>query len=448
MDQLIQQFKTHLEQEKWSNLIGKQILLACSGGRDSVFLCHAFQQLGLSFGLAHYNFQLRGAESDADEAFVRSLAKQLDVPVFVKRFDTLHEQEKRSGSIQEVARGIRYKWLEKTRKTKGFDFIATAHHLEDNLETQLLNLTQGTGLKGLTGIPERRKQIIRPMLWISRSSIDDYLTRHGLQWREDASNQETKYSRNKIRHQVIPVLREINPGLDQNFQSNLENFQEAQWILNEAMKTYRAKFSRKDEQRTYIDWVNLQDLPARKSILFYLIRRFGFHPKQIDQIWSLLDSAENFTGKIFQAKDYQLLVDRDKLIIEIPEQEQTGKALHLPVKVAVYHLPEGTLRIEEKPYPVEIDPTPNKAFLDKNKLGAQLIWRKWQQGDKFQPLGLSAGRQKVSDFLINQKLDQSAKANVHVLCAQDSIAWLAPYRIADPFKIDSNTKTVLIVTWE
>ncbi|MEM6726132.1 MAG: tRNA lysidine(34) synthetase TilS [Bacteroidota bacterium] len=447
MQALIQEIKNHLLEEL--NLTpDARILVACSGGRDSVFLCYALHQAGFAIGLAHCNYQLRGEASGGDEQLVEGLASQLELPYFVERFDTKALVKTQKGSLQEVARKLRYTWLEQTRHAEGFGWIATGHHLEDNMETVLLNLTKGTGLKGLTGIPAKRDHIIRPLLHLSRSQISAFLETNQIAWRDDASNQETHYHRNKIRHQVLPVLKSMNPGLEATLLSNLENFKESLWIVQTALNGYKEQFQRQDKHRIYIDWINLKKVPARKTILHHLIAPYGFHPKQLDQIWTLIDQQKHLSGKSFFSKTYELQIDRDKFILQKQRKKQEHKAFHLPRKTAVYHLPEGQLHLELTESPATIEKRPHMAFLDAEKLSQQLVWRKWTKGDRFQPLGLSAGRQKVSDFLINSKQSQEDKANTYVLVSNEQIAWLAPHRIAEPFKIGPATKSVLKVEWK
>lgn len=286
-----------------------RVLLAVSGGADSVVLAHLFSNAGFGFAIAHCNFQLRGEASDGDEAFVKKLANDLSCPFFSTRFDTQKVMAERGQSMQIVARELRYEWLEEIRLQNDYQYIATAHHLNDSIETALYNFTKGTGIRGLHGIPHKNGAIIRPLLFATREEIEAYLATQGLTHREDQSNRERKYSRNQIRLDVIPLLKEINPGLEKTMQQNFRNLRETQWLFEFAAAQFHEKLVREIADGLAIQVLPLRQHPAGLTLLHEWLSPYGFTTDQLES--ALFENTQ--TGAIFYSKTHRLLVDRDQL---------------------------------------------------------------------------------------------------------------------------------------
>ncbi|MEL6943211.1 MAG: tRNA lysidine(34) synthetase TilS, partial [Bacteroidota bacterium] len=274
----------------------QRILLAVSGGIDSVLLCHLFQQAKLSFGIAHCNFTLRAEASDEDEQFVADLAKQLEASFHTIRFKTNTLAQERKQSIQEVARDLRYDWLEEVRQKEGYDFIATAHHLSDSIETALFNFGRGSGIRGLHGIQAKVGKIIRPLLFATKSQIEQYVKAEDLKWRHDASNDTDKYSRNKIRHYIIPAFQEIYPSFEQKAGETIEHLQSVEQILNWSIAYFKQQIWSEKGENSYINLGKLHSYPSPNTILFELIRTLGFHRNQIPKILSSTIGSQFFSA--------------------------------------------------------------------------------------------------------------------------------------------------------
>ena len=313
-------FTTHIN-SYWSFLKGKKIGIAISGGIDSVVLTHLLHQLEYSIVLAHCNFKLRGKASDKDEAFVKQLAKQLEVPAFTIAFDTEIVAKQEKISIQLAARKLRYKWFEELIMANEFDYILTAHHADDNLETFLINTIRGTGLDGLTGIPQQNGVIIRPLLPFTRTEIERYATNNTISWREDLSNAEAKYLRNKIRHQVIPILKEINPNLLKSFQNTQEHLKETKQLIAAYIENSKNTFVSLEGNGTQkINIKKLEKLDNPKAYLYELLKAYGF--TEWNDITDLLTAQ---SGKQIFSKTYRLIKDRDYLLLESREKSKKSR---------------------------------------------------------------------------------------------------------------------------
>jgi tRNA(Ile)-lysidine synthase len=416
---------------------GKTIIVGVSGGLDSVVLLQALSKTPCQLTVAHANFQLRGEESDQDEAFVKQLAENYRVPYYTRRFDTNNYATQQGLSIQMAARRLRYAWFEELRKMGPYDFVAVAHHLNDSLETALLNFTRGTGLDGLLGIPEKAERILRPLLGFTRSEIEAYAAKHGLTWREDSSNAGDDYKRNFLRHRVVPLLKELNPSLEETFARNAERLRGARELMDAELKRLQENFMRqqKDHVKIAKSLFTLFQFPA--SVLWELIKDFGFN---FDQCREIVRASEGQPGKYFLSSTHQLVVDRESLILrELPEgrrevriEEGMGEAV----------LGRWILKIKNTSEP-KIDANQMVAALDKDKLQFPLAWRTWKSGDSFVPLGMDHQR-KLSDFLVDKKVALTDKQQVTVLESGGEIAWVVGYRIDDRFKITDQTKTAVI----
>lgn len=417
---MIQEFKQHIQSE-FSFLHEKKLLIAISGGIDSVVLTNLLANLNYKVSLAHCNFKLRAEESNADELFVKKLAKNLNLDVFTTTFETAKIAKTKKKSIQLVARELRYHWFQELVKKNRFDFVLTAHHADDNLETFLINLTRGTGLEGFTGIPKQNKNIVRPLLAFSRKEIEDYATENKLTWREDKSNASTKYLRNKIRHQIVPILKEINPSLLGSFSNTLQNLTESQQIIEDKIKDIKELLTEEKvisgKQFLAIDVNEVTNLSNPKAYLYQILKGYNF--TEWNDILNLLNAQP---GKQIFSKTHVLLKDRNVLLLYKKEDFKTQKS--------VYYIEENQSKITT---PISISlskvktsslTTKNTIYLDKNLLSFPLQIRKWQTGDVFYPLGMQ-GKKKVSKYFKDEKLSSLEKENTWLLCtSKNEIVWI------------------------
>jgi tRNA(Ile)-lysidine synthase len=444
---LLDRFKKFVEE---NNLYhpGERVLLAVSGGVDSVVMLDLARRAGWRAGIGHCNFQLRGAASDGDEDFVRDLAEAQGLPVHVAVFETRGEAARRGISIQMAARDLRYGWFEEIRRQEGYDRIATAHHLDDSVETALLNFVKGTGLRGLHGIPVRRQTIIRPILFAAKAELEAYAGERGLSFRTDVSNEELYYARNKIRHQVIPVLKELNPSFEQTAAANLERFREAEFLYEWALEHIIREVKQVENDRITIDLDRLlYYYRAAPTILFEIIYPYGFHPNQITQV---LDSSGRQSGALFFSDTHQLLVDRETLILEPRIFDTEEKEYYIAEGAETVYLPDGKISVSYYDGQPDAFPSnPNRAMLDAGKLQFPLRLRHWRRGDYFHPLGMNGQRQKLQDFFTNQKIPRLDKDRVWLLeNGQNHMCWIVGYRIDERFKITPQTTQYLIMEFQ
>ncbi len=411
-----------------------KMLIAVSGGVDSVVLCHLAAADDWHFGIAHCNFQLRGKDSLGDEQFVKALAHQLNVPFHTINFPTQQIAEDASQSIQLVARQLRYDWLEKIRQQFNYDFIATAHHLNDSIETLIYNFTKGTGIKGLIGIPQKNKNIIRPLLFATKAQIEQYANENHITFREDSSNAEDKYARNKIRHHVIPTLKVINPNLEITAQQTINHLKDTNTIFDWAIKHFKAQIVQEKEDKVLLDLHQLNELPAPRTILYQILVEYQFHADQVQQI---MESQR--TGKQFFSPTHECLIDRNNLIISPIVNKQTN-ILWIYPETQELQLDKGKLMIQKTVPPKTFSDDTNVAYFEADKLHFPLKLRRWQAGDTFQPIGMQGKSQKLQDFFSNVKLSRMAKEKVWILESNGEICWIVGYRMSERFKITTHTK--------
>jgi len=424
-----------------------KILLAVSGGIDSVAMCELFHEASLEFGIAHCNFQLRGEASLQDELFVRSLAEQYEVPYYTRRFETSSFASDRGISIQMVARELRYQWFESIRISEGYLWIATAHHLDDQVETFFLNLMRNSGLAGFHGIPVKQGNIIRPLMFSRRKDISKFVKKNHLRYREDSSNKDTKYLRNKIRHSVLPILSETYKGFDTIINETIERIADVEKIYREAIETQRDRIITQKENRTYLDIAGIQKLDPAHTYLFEFLYPFGFSFVVVKEIFQALDKTP---GKIFYSPTHKLVKDREYLILEPLSENLQPRDFVKTISEEVRSITEPlhlTFCKTEKNPDWKIDPSREIACIDADKVKYPLVLRKWQQGDLFYPFGMN-GKKKVSDFLINEKLSLPDKEDVWVLMSDEKIFWLIGFRIDNRFRITTKTREVLVITSE
>ncbi len=430
---MLQKFKEHIDTH-FSFLKDKKVLIACSGGVDSIVLSFLLKKSGISIGLAHCNFSLRGKESDDDEAFVIDWADKLSIPVFTETFDTKEFAKDHKLSTQMAARELRYHWFTEILKGFKYDYITTGHHADDDLETFFINLSRGSGLQGLTGIPEINETVIRPLLPFSQSEIIDFAKENQLSWREDSSNASTDYLRNKLRHDVIPEYKNATEGVLGNFQKTQKYLKESQHLIEDYMAlVYNLAVTENFDGYT-LHIKKLQELPHTEAILYQLLHPFGFTD------WSA--TSELLTaqsGKQLFSNTHRLVKDRNVLLLtEIISEKKKEEVL----------IKKNTKKIES-PLQMEFNPIDKIGYIDKrviyvdaDKVKYPLKLREWQKGDTFQPLGMK-GKKKLSKFFKDEKVSLIAKEKTWVLCSDSEIIWIIGHRADDRFKVTPKTTEIL-----
>ena len=436
---MLEQFE-QFRQEKNIFRSSNNILLAVSGGIDSVVMLDIFTRMEYSIAVAHCNFQLRGKESDDDQAFVADLCRKAELRLFTKKFETSSYAREKGISIQMAARDLRFEWLAGLREEENFDLIATGHNLNDSVETILINLARGTGIKGLTGISPVSGHIIRPLLFATRKMISLYANDYNVSYREDSSNIQTRYTRNKIRHNVIPVLEEINPSVLHSISESSEFLKSAQLIYEQTIEKKRKEIIKYRNKSSYIDISELKKLDPTGTWIYELFRDYHFGKHQVADILRLLDAE---TGKQLISDTHILTRDRERIIIS-----PAATAEFTPVTVySLAGLGEVPLFETAEIMDVgdlQISDDPSIACLDAGLIDYPLTIRRWREGDYFQPLGMK-GRKKLSDFLIDTKTPLPEKDRTLVLTMAKQIIWLIGHRIDDRFKVSSSTSEVLRV---
>jgi tRNA(Ile)-lysidine synthase len=428
------QLQNHLENH-YPNLWENRLLLAVSGGIDSMVLLDLLHKLNLNITIAHCNFKLRGKDSEDDKKFVVLYAQNHNIPFFVKDFDTESYAQEQKLSIQLAARKLRYDWFFELKERHGFDYIATAHHLDDSLETFFINLSRGTGLEGLLGIREN-ENVIRPLLNFSKSDIQQYASENNLMWREDASNDSDKYLRNKIRHHLIPILKEINPDFLQSFQKTREYLQATQNFTDEVSSKILNKVLVEKENFISLDLNQFNQYKNKEFILYQWLAPYGF--RAWNDIYDLLDAQ---SGKYVESENYRLLKNRNELLLSpknsLPIEEEffikeEESSVNHPIK----------LRISEVETISEIN-NPNIIYVDKYLLNFPLSFRKWQKGDYFYPYGMNGQKKKVSKFFKDEKLSLFEKENAWLLCSENQIIWVIGKRLDHRFAVTNQTTSIL-----
>ena len=411
-----------------------KLILGISGGADSVCLMHILLALNYSFELAHCNFNLRGEESAADEVFVKELAKKHQLKVHIKHFDTLEYASKNKISTQMAARDLRYAWFHDLLASENANYIAIAHHANDDVETFFINLVRGSGLKGLLGIKEKTNAVVRPLLLVSRLEIEHYLKEKGLLFREDGSNTSVKYLRNKIRHQLMPLLVEMNPSIQQTISDEMKILEGVSQIYTAKVEEVRKELMQEKEGVVQFKISDLLALNPLHSYLYELLNPYGFMTIQ-----PIAKALQGQSGKQFFSSTHQLVVDRDCIFISPLKSENE-----------VFTITEKTVDLLT-PLVLKFKISTDKtivfstaiAKLDFGKLQFPLTLRKWKQGDKFIPLGMKKFK-KLSDFFIDNKFSILDKQEQWLLCSGNDIVWVVGYRIDERYKIETDTKKVYI----
>jgi tRNA(Ile)-lysidine synthase len=435
--------------EEFSNFIEKNnlfspsdnILLTVSGGIDSMVMAHLFLSISANIGIAHCNFCLRGPESDEDEAFVKSLASAHKIPFFSERFDTIGFASEKGISIQMAARELRYKWFEEIRLKNNFSYISVAHNLNDNVETFLINLTRGSGIAGLTGMKPKHKNLIRPLLFASRKSIIDYSNLNKIEYREDRSNSETKYTRNKIRHVIIPQFREINPSFETTIIETAERLNEINEIISGHISEIRNKVSAPNGNSISFRINMLQGLSPKYTLLFELFRPYGVSKGQLDNLINLINGK---TGGQLLTADYRLIKNRKELVVSRIEADSENYFEISGVEDFVKFPDYNSAEINKIGTGFLIPEYSNIACLDADKISFPMIIRKWKHGDSFYPLGMKQ-KKKLSDYFVDNKYSVFDKERCWILESDGKIAWIINDRIDNRFRITHSTKEALII---
>lgn len=416
-----------------------KVIVGVSGGADSIALLDMLHALGYECIVAHCNFHLRDQESYRDEYFVEKIATQYNMEYVSASFNTKKYITDESVSLEMAARELRYAWFEKIRKKYEVDAIAIAHHQNDSVETVLINLVRGTGIRGLTGISPVNGHVIRPLLCIYRDEILEYLADKQLSFVEDSTNKEDIYTRNKIRLNVLPLLQTINPSVIQSIARTAEN-------LSATEKIYQSYIEKAKKEVFADNIINIDLLVEQvepKTVLFEILFPYGFNAATIDNIF---DSVNSQSGKIFLSENYQLVKDRNTFILK--ELSDKDSQVYTVFENETQITAPVDLTFESFRYKpsLEIERNTDIAYLDKGKLAYPLIIRKWQQGDKFIPFGMK-GRKKLSDYFTDRKFSLIEKENIWLLCSVDEIVWIIGERVDDRFKVTNKTIDVLKINF-
>ena len=436
---MLQKFKQHLHQN-FPFLEDSKLLIAISGGIDSVVLAHLCSQLNLNFSLCHCNFNLRGQESDDDEAFVTSLAKTLKTPVYTTSFETEKYATKNKVSIQVAARDLRYTWFYKLLDANQYDYVLTAHNTNDNLETFIINLTRGSGLEGFKGIPPVNQKSVRPLLAFSRDDITLFAIKNGIVWREDRSNASIKYVRNKVRHKVIPILKELNPHVLESFQNTIEYLNESQSIINDAVKNITANVVSYKNDVLKISCKEIEKLSNKKAYLYQLLQGYGF------TAWNdIVDLISAQPGKQVFSDTHRLLKDRNFLILTTINKSQSIKGPILidqkvseitnPIKLTIQNTDDYTSKNKEQ------------IIIDKDLVNYPLSLKKWHHGDAMYPTGM-IGSKKISQLFKDNKLSLLDKEKIWILAdAKDQIIWVIGLRQDRRYLANKTSKNRLKISY-
>lgn len=437
---MLQEFLKYIEA---NHLIrkGERVLLAVSGGIDSMVMSDLFLRSGYETGIAHCNFCLRNKESDKDELLVRKYAEDHKIPFYNIRFETEKYATNKGISIQMAARELRYEWFEKIRKDNGFDSIAVAHNLNDNIETLLINLIRGTGIAGLTGMKNAGNRIIRPLLFATRHTIEKYCSEMHVKFREDQSNSETKYTRNKIRHLIIPLLKEINPSIEFTLNETAERLNGINEIVTDVIENIRKNVASQDENNTCFNIAKLKPWINNTTIIFELFRTFGISGSNVKDLINIMDGR---TGGQMFTHTHRLVKNRKEIIVSALSEQ--GIESYIAGSVDELNKVPGILsaRIINVTPGFKIPSDSGTACLDLSAVDFPVIIRRWQPGDFFYPFGMKQKR-KLSDFFTDRKYSRFDKEKTLILESGGNIAWIIGERIDNRFRISEKTKIALVI---
>jgi tRNA(Ile)-lysidine synthase len=428
-------FHNHIIQN-FPFLTKSKFFIAASGGIDSMVLVHLFQSIEIPFAILHCNFQLRGKESDDDMEFVRSYAETFQIPFAMVHFETVDYANEMKVSTQVAARELRYNWFNEQLDEKEFDYVLTAHHADDSLETFVINLSRGTGLDGLLGIPARNNTILRPMLPFTREEIEHYAKENDLKWREDSSNASDKYLRNKIRHDLVPVLKDLNPHFMDSFLKTIQYLNQSKSMVEDAAGIIFMEVCKEVGDEYHFHIKKIKQLENANSYLFHWLHSFGF--TAWDDIYNLVDAQ---SGKQVFSETHVLLKDRNDLILSIRKEVENetylinkeNSEVNIPLKFNFCQVTD------------ILDTNSNSIFVDEDAIQFPLVLRKWNKGDYFYPFGMN-GKKKLSKYFKDEKLSLIDKSNVWLLCSDNQIVWIVKKRQDNRFKVTEKTTKIIQIT--
>ncbi len=442
---MLNQFKQYIREFR---LFGPEepILLAVSGGVDSMVMAELFHRAGLSFAIAHCNFSLRGSESNQDEAFVAVMAETYGVRFFVKHFKTRDYAGFNKISVQMAARTLRYEWFDELLQTEGFKSIATAHHLDDQIETFFINVLRGTGISGLHGILPNRTRIVHPMMFAFRRQIEEFASDEAIVYREDSSNRSSKYVRNKIRHDLVPMLGEINPEFRKTITNTIDRMRETELLLRNHLVEISAKVAAISDGIPVLKISELVKLQPKETYLYELLQPYNFNRSVTDEI---ADGLGEISGKQYFSPTHRLVKDRELLIIKAlgPVGMEPADETLIEEKTSEIKKPiQLKFSLIENQPDLAVSKNGSMAMLEASKIIWPLRLRKWKEGDTFVPFGMN-NKKKLSDFFIDNKFSIIEKENAWLLISGNEIAWLVGHRIGNGFRITSETRSILKIEW-
>ncbi|GAB3516895.1 tRNA lysidine(34) synthetase TilS [Emticicia fontis] len=439
---MLQSFLTYINEQSLFQPTDK-IILAVSGGKDSIVLLDLFREAKFNFTVAHCNFQLRGEESEQDAEFMEQLCASNGIPFRATTFQTKDYAKTHKISIEMAARQLRYEWFEQLRQESEYQYIATAHHLNDSLETILLNLTKGTGISGLRGILAKKGAIIRPLLFASRTDIEQYVAEKQLEWREDSSNASNDYQRNLLRNEVVPLLKQINPNVENTFARNIERLQAIDSIFQQNLNDFKKAISKEEPDVLSLKISSIQSWQSAAYLLEETLKEFGFNYFQSKEIYQSLNKA---SGKTFQSATHTLIKDREYLIITAKEERSFEEVcIEEGIEEIEYYglkLRISQTTVKDWQAYLNAERNSNILWVDAAKIKYPLSIRPWQSGDWFIPLGMK-GKKKVSDFLVDKKVPLHLKKTTFLLCSDDDIVWIIGLRTDERFKVTEGSREVL-----
>lgn len=438
---MLQTLKEYIATEELL-LPADQLILAVSGGCDSMVMLDLFRQMEYDFVVAHCNFNLRGAESDGDEVFMRDYCGEHGIELYVKSFDTRDFALQEGISIEMAARDLRYQWFDELLDSLHYNYLLTAHHQDDLVETLLINLGRGTGIRGLSGIPPKKGQLVRPMLFVSREQVQAYANEKYIPYREDSSNNEFVHHRNLIRHKILPLLEKINPAFKLNAAKTAGILKHTEQVYLSKIEEEKSKFISQDKTEIYLDCQYLQQSVFVETYLFEVLHPYGFNTGQVKEITAAL-TAE--AGKVFHSETHRLFKDRDRFILVSKNQDQLTRCyIESDIMLITDPLKLQFQRLVNNDH-FRFSKDPAVADLDFDQLEFPLMLKKWEQGEYFQPLGMK-GFKKLSDFFIDEKFSIPEKENTWILYSAGKVAWIVGHRIDNRFKITKETQNVFRIS--
>ncbi len=441
---MMDKVKAYLNEQHF-DVQNKRVLLGVSGGADSMVLLDVLQKLGVQCWVAHMNFSLRGVDSDDDEAFVRDYCLANDLPFFAKKVDTLAFASAHKMSMEMAARELRYTFFNQLMDEHKLDYLAVGHHQNDLAETMLINLSRGTGLKGLSGIKFQSGKVIRPLLSVQKHEIENYAQKNHIAFRIDASNSDVDIIRNRVRHQVIPEFQMMNPSFTETLNLTAKRLEKIQNWLDVEVESFKKKHCQEDSEVLQVSITALKNFVEPELLLFELIYPFGFNSAQIQEMNNALSSQSgkqwiSETSRVVRSSEalelHKFYEKKEAFCIEIHDDQA---CIEEPIRLQLERLHDVSLTqlIFEK----------HMAYFDADKLAFPLQLRSWKQGDRFVPFGMK-GSKKLSDFMIDQKFSLLEKEKLVVLCSGEDIIWVVNHRSDNRYRIDSKTKNVLKVTFQ